>query len=122
MAYVVGAFLIALCLYLVIQPFFASQKGWQAGSLKDDLDTITLEQIYATLNELDMEYNMGKVPENEYDKLKSQYEKMAVTLLKEEAYAEVEHKGKKGPHQTEATYDLEITKELEELQTQRKGE
>ncbi|MCR6108778.1 hypothetical protein HXA35_00165 [Bacillus sp. A301a_S52] len=122
MAYVVSALLIGLCLYLVIQPFFVSQKEWQVDALIDDLDTITLEQIYATLNELDMEYNMGKVPESEYDKLKSQYEKIAVTLLKEEAYAEVEYKDKNERPQSEATYDLEITKELEELKTQRKGE
>jgi hypothetical protein len=120
--YAVSALLIGLCLYLVVQPFFASRKEWEVDTLKDDLDTMTLEQVYATLNELDMEYNMGKLPGNEYESLKAQYEKIAVSLLKEEAFLEVEQGDRKTRSEMEATYDREITRELEELKLQRKGE
>ena len=82
MGYLVSALLIGLCLYLILRPFFNQKTGWQTDELKDDLDTLSLEQIYATLNEAEMEYNMGKLPEEDYNLLKRQYEQIAAAKLK----------------------------------------
>jgi len=84
MGYFVSAIIISFCLYLIIRPFFNKEVNWQQGEIKYDLDNLTMEQIYATLNEIDMEYHMGKLPKDEFEKVKKQYERMAAQKLKED--------------------------------------
>jgi hypothetical protein len=124
MGYFVSALIVGLCIYLVIQPFFTNKKEWRRDEVKDDLDDITLEQAYATINELEMEFNMGKLPEKDYQSLKAQYERIAASKLKEEAYEGGGSDKKADPETGEAdnTIDDEINRELEEMREKRKGE
>jgi len=124
MGYVVSTLIVSLCLYLIIRPFFEKETQWQTENLKDDLDELNLEQIYATLNELEMEYNMGKIPEKDYDKSKEQYERMAAHKLKEEAYTADETGEAKETEEVitgkdDEVLEDEIEQELEELRKQR---
>ncbi|MCE7792814.1 hypothetical protein K8O68_10345 [Salipaludibacillus sp. CUR1] len=124
MGYFVSALIVGLCLYLVIQPFFTNKKEWRRDEVKDDLDSMTLEQAYATINELEMEFNMGKLPEKDYQSLKAQYERIAASKLKEEAYEGGSPDKTADPEAGEAdnTIDDEINRELEEMREKRKGE
>lgn len=90
MAYIVSALIVGLCLYFILRPFFSKEANLQTDAIVDDLEVLTLDQIYATLNELEMEFHMGKLSEQNYKNLKSQYEYMAAEKLKEEAYADEE--------------------------------
>ncbi|PYZ93399.1 hypothetical protein CR194_09455 [Salipaludibacillus keqinensis] len=125
MGYIVSTLIVGLCLYLVIQPFLSGKKQrWRTDELKDDLDDLTLEQAYATINELEMEYNMGKLPEKDYQSLKNQYERIAAKKLKEDAYS-FERKTdeqKNGDETKDSSIEAEIDKELAELRKLRKGE
>ncbi|SES42133.1 hypothetical protein [Salipaludibacillus aurantiacus] len=124
MGYFVSALIVGLCLYLVIQPFFTNKKEWRRDEVKDDLDSMTLEQAYATINELEMEFNMGKLPEKDYQTLKAQYERIAASKLKEEAYAggSPDKKADSETGKADNTIDDEINRELEEMRQKRKGE
>lgn len=86
MGYIVSFLIVVLCLYLIIRPFFQEDRKWRRDGFEDDLDQLTLEQIYVTLNELEMEHNMRKLPDKEYNDMKKLYEKLAAQKLKEEAF------------------------------------
>ncbi|WP_280772242.1 hypothetical protein [Salipaludibacillus daqingensis] len=127
MGYIVSTLIVGLCLYLVIQPFLSGKKQqWRTDELKDDLDDLTLEQAYATINELEMEYNMGKLPEKDYQSLKNQYERIAAKKLKEDAYSsETESKTDERENdddRRDSSIEDEIDKELAEMRKLRKGE
>ena len=92
MEYIVSALIVGLVLYLVIHPFFSKQTSIVVKEWDKQLDHVTLEQVYATLNELEMEYNMGKLSAESYQSLIKQYEQMATQKLKEEAYAKKNHR------------------------------
>jgi len=117
--YIVSALIVGLCLYLVVQPFFSGQKQWRIDEVKDDLDDLTLEQAYATINELEMEYNMGKLQEKDYQSLKGQYERIAAKKLKEDAYAS---ESEKTDDRKDSLIEDEIEKELAGMRQKRKGE
>src|SRR5690625_754931 len=87
MEYIVGTLIVGLTLSLIINPFFSKQTKLQVRDMDDELDHLSLEQLYATLNELEMEYNMGKLAKEDYQSLIKQYEQIAAQKLKEEAYA-----------------------------------
>ena len=92
MAYIVSALIVGLCLYFILRPFFTKETSLRTNTIENDLEGFTLDQIYATLNELEMEFHMGKLSEQNYKHLKSQYEYMAAEKLKEEAYMDEESK------------------------------
>src|SRR5690625_4469566 len=126
MEYVVSILIVSLCLYLIIRPFFQKETRWQTEDLKDDLDNLNLEQIYATINELEMEYNMGKIPQEDYHRSKEQYERTAAQKLKEEADIEGEtdrgeETAETNSDQGEAEMEDEMEQELEELRKHRRG-
>ncbi|WP_088036637.1 hypothetical protein [Evansella clarkii] len=126
MAYVAALLIIGLCLYLVVQPFFQKEKKWRTTEIKDYLDELSKEHIFATLNELEMEYNMGKLPEADYGRLKGFYENLAAKKIKEEAISQEEKTEKRVEgHSVEGQVfdeelEYEINKELRELKKRRK--
>lgn len=128
MAYFTSLLIIALVLYLVVTPFFSKNKKWNPDDIKDDLDEATKEQLYATLNELEMEYNMGKLPKKEYVRMKKYYELAVTQKIKEESELEVAAEDIEVSRSfdddsvsLEQDIEREIEKELAQLRQQRKG-
>lgn len=128
MAYFTSLLLVALVLYLVVQPFFSKGKKWDTVEIKDDLDDATKEQLYATINELEMEYNMGKLPKEDFERMKKYYEiAVAQKIREEEALKEKEIEGKftsfidDDSVNLERDIEREIDEELAKLRRKRKG-
>ncbi|UCZ52499.1 hypothetical protein LGQ02_16905 [Bacillus shivajii] len=129
MAYITSLLIVALCGYLIIMPFLQKKQRWQTTDIKDDLYELSKEQIFATLNELEMEYNMGKLPAEDYKHMKSQYEKLAAQKLKMEKETkekQIEKKVGELPNSDVNVLDLDLEKEVEEelrkMKEKRKGE
>lgn len=85
MTYFTGLLIVIFILYLVINPLFSESKKWDPDEIKDDLDEITKEQLFVAINELEMEYNMGKIPTKDFENLKDQYHVLAIKKVKEES-------------------------------------
>lgn len=119
MVYFTSFLIVALILYLVINPFFSTDNDWESEEIKDDLEEVTLEQLYVTINELEMEYNMGKVSKTDFEKLKAHYEVLAVKKLKERSHKK-EQKYK--PTDSNQSIESEIELELEQLRKKRGNE
>jgi len=127
MEYLTALLIIALVLYLVINPFFSNRRDWNPEELKDDLDEVTKEQVFITLNELEMEYNMGKLPEKDFKRMKKQYEALAIEKVKEErkfSQSDVSHQEEttNGVTQLERDIEREIEEELKQLREKRGNE
>lgn len=128
MVYFTSFLIVALILYLVINPFFSTDNDWESEEIEDDLEEVSLEHLYVTINELEMEYNMGKVSKDDFLKLKNHYEALAVKKLKERSQLE----GKKNKLiKTESTdkmpevnedIEREIELELEQFRKKRGNE
>ncbi|ADH98823.1 hypothetical protein [Salisediminibacterium selenitireducens] len=114
MAIIAGTMLVLVTLYLVIRPFFSQEKLWETERIEDDLDDVTLTGIYATMNELDMEYEMGKLAEDDYRSMKRNYEALAIEELRKQEQADdgVEET-------TDDVFEAEIERELEEMRKAR---
>ncbi|MBB5174801.1 hypothetical protein [Texcoconibacillus texcoconensis] len=110
MAYIASILIIALCLYFILVPFFLTNKKLDTVSIEDDTDQLTIEEVYATLNELEMEYNMKKLTDHEYKTLKKKYQRLAAKMMKEE-----------GPFSQGPSANDEIEQEIEELKKIREG-
>lgn len=126
MGYVAALLIVGLCSFLVLQPFFSNKRHWKADDIQDDLDEYSKEHIFATINELEMEYNMGKLPKEDYEKLKSHYERLAAQKMREESMSEAEKVEKKAKQVADDSVaidqDLEqqIEQELREMKKKRK--
>ncbi|OIJ20404.1 hypothetical protein BKP45_09145 [Anaerobacillus alkalidiazotrophicus] len=84
MAYIVALLITAFCLYLVISPLLRPKVEMEAVTIVDDMDDISLKNIYATLNELEMDYHMQKLSDEDYTRLKVEYEKLAAEYISKE--------------------------------------
>lgn len=114
MEIIVGTLIILLTFYLVIRPFLTKQKTWMPDAIEDDLDEISLTGIYATINELDMEYEMGKLAEKDYRQLKQKYESLAIEAMKKQDQVKESKQTK-----TDKELDEEIERELASLRKAR---
>jgi len=65
---IIASFLLFIfCLYLVLSPFMEkSEMTSLENSKANDLDEISQEELYAVLNELEMDYKMNKLSEDDY--------------------------------------------------------
>lgn len=127
MEYLTAFLIIALVLYLVINPFFSNRRDWKPDELKDDLDEVTKEQLFITLNELEMEYNMGKLPEKDFKRMKKQYEALAIEKVKEERklnQLNISHQEEMTEGMTQIDWDIEreIEEEIKQLRQERGNE
>lgn len=77
----------AITLALVIWPFLHKKSGDESVPVAQDetLHNLILqkESAYAAIKELDFDYNMGKLSEEDYQELKQQYKQKAVALLQQ---------------------------------------
>ncbi len=113
---VVSLLIVAFCLYLVASPLLRKKDAQLALEITDDTDEFSIKNIYATLNELEMDYHMKKLSEEDYLKLKSQYERIAAELLEKQ-------KGEETSSDTHLMKEIEaeIEEELAKLRKERGG-
>ncbi|MDR6998701.1 hypothetical protein [Neobacillus niacini] len=80
------AALILICLFLSISPLFK----WDSNLPGSENPVLigTKEALLTTLNELEFEYKMDKISQNDYQHLKKQYESQIAMIMKEEEYVE----------------------------------
>lgn len=116
MAYIVSLLIVGLCLYLVIMPLLQPKKKMAEIKVQDDFEDITIENVYATLNELEMDYNMKKLSEEDYQRLKSDYERIAANLI---AKSKTEEKAKGSNLDVAEDIEAEIEEELAKLRKER---
>lgn len=115
MEYVVSLLIIAFCLYLVVPPLLKPKV--KTAEIKEEMDEMTIKNVYATLNELEMDFNMQKLSEEDYTKLKAQYERIAAELIAKEKKA-AEKKAKASNEQVK-DIEAEIEEELALLRKER---
>lgn len=104
--------IILTCFYFIIIPFF-QVKIEVAGSYVMEEEQLTLEDVYSAVNELEMDYLMKKVTEQDFNQLKDKYQMLAAKLMNQEVKM-VTAKTKK----VDESLELEIYHELEKI---RKG-
>lgn len=76
--------IIIFSLYLVLSPFFQSKTVSYANHMDDRSETIGKKNLYASLNEIEMDYLMKKLSDEDYLKLKKQYESLITKILRDE--------------------------------------
>jgi hemoglobin-like flavoprotein len=79
---IASAVLVLVCMYLVISPFFKNELNL----FQPVIDLSAHDQkaaLMTTLNEIEFEHKMHKVSDEDYQKLKKQYEVMLSDLLKD---------------------------------------
>lgn len=114
MAIVLSIIIVAFSLYLVVTPLLRKNNIKLPVEIKDDTEEISLKSVYATLNELEMDYHMQKLSEEDYHKLKNQYERQAVELLEKQ-----KKKGKSDKGSVVKDIEAEIEEELAKLRKER---
>jgi hypothetical protein len=75
------------CIFLVLVPLF----GWDSYFTVKTSNSFTpneKEVLFTTLNEIEFEFNMGKLSQRDYLELKKQYELQAAAVMKNEAKIE----------------------------------
>lgn len=109
-----GSLVILTCFYFIISPFFTGSEKQGASPEKDE-EKLTLDEVYGAVNELEMDYLMKKITAEDFEKLKEQYQLLAVELLKEESGSKKKPDSKKAADEAEA----EILRELHKLRKQK---
>lgn len=109
---IVAAFILfAMVVYLVGAPLFRKED---VPELDWDFDENSTEgaksALFTALAEIEFDYKMGKMSEEDYLELKRQYQPEALALLKKE---EAEVIGKRKQRTSAADIELELEKELE---------
>lgn len=106
----ISALVIATSLYFVISPFFGGTA--QEHKSADTENQVSLELVYSSINELEMDYLMKKISEDDYLQLKQSYQQLAAEQLKKSSETPVETK--KAAKEL-AKLDQEILNELKAL-------
>jgi hypothetical protein len=109
---IASSVIILTCFYFIIIPFF-QVKTKTAGTYVMEEEHLTLEDVYSAVNELEMDYLMKKVAEQDFNQLKDKYQMLAAKLMNQEVKM-VTTSVKK----VDETAELEIYQELENI---RKG-
>lgn len=79
---IASAVLVLVCMYLIISPFFKNELNLFQPVI--DLSAHDHKAaLMTTLNEIEFEHNMQKISDEDYKKLKKQYEMMLSDLLKD---------------------------------------
>ena len=97
---------------LIVYPLMTKRKDTETDSpFEDKLDHLLLqkESSYLALKELEFDYTIGKLSEQDYERLRSKLERTALSLLKEIDRPKQE-KGKE--KEIEREIDQEIEKEV----------
>jgi len=116
--------ILSLVAYLVIFPLVRREKPDPLKSMLEDLDEDFLEKnkeaVFTTINEIEFDYSMKKLSEDDYNQLKNQYRQQALELLHEEDEMELETDASPDSQkETETGLAEEIEQELAALRRQR---
>ncbi|NMD72160.1 hypothetical protein HHO41_17940 [Bacillus sp. DNRA2] len=79
----VGSMVTMICFYFMAAPFF-KREGAVSQALAGHEQEISIELIYAAVNELEMDFLMKKITEADFLHLKQRYQMMAAEYLKME--------------------------------------
>lgn len=80
------AVLVLGCLFLILSPLFKWDAYLQFGIKSADSASMK-EALFTTLNEIEFEYKMDKISENDYKILKGQYESQIAAIMKADEQA-----------------------------------
>ena len=99
--YILTVFLFLGAVYWIIRPLLHPEQLQDAlaPALKDQIDQITLqkEATYATIKELEFDFSMGKLSEEDFEALKKQYTLDALKYMEEIDQLQVSENGKTSP-------------------------
>lgn len=121
---VVGIVLIlALVAFLVAWPLVRTEKPDYRKMLleeSDDLLEKDKEAVFTTINEIEFDYRMNKLSDDDYEILKSQYKQKALEILQEEEAETLDLAAESSASirkqaKAEADIEDEIEKELREM-------
>ncbi|MEW6663418.1 MAG: hypothetical protein ACOY9Y_05960 [Bacillota bacterium] len=98
-ALLLGAVIVGVTLYLVAEPFIFAEPGQPRGQVSKAKEE-TLEQkkeaLFSALGEIEFDYRMGKLSDEDYKELQAVYRPQAVALLHQEDKAPVPAREKGG--------------------------
>lgn len=112
---IASSVIILACLYFIVSPFF-TEKGESQVLLANGEEGLSLEAVYGAVNELEMDYLMKKVKEQDYIKLKEQYQILAAGLMQQD---EIPKKKQNSAQKKANQVELELLDELQKLRKQR---
>ena len=99
--YIVTVFLFLGAVYWIIRPLLHPEQlqGALAPALSERIDQITLqkEATYATIKELEFDFSMGKLSEEDFEAMKKQYTIDALKYMDEIDQLQASAKGKTNP-------------------------
>ncbi len=89
MSLITGLVLGAMVLYLIGYPIVTEEEidiveyRERVNTLEDDIE-LRKEAIFSELGEIELDYQMNKLSEDDYKELKGRLQKLAVEVMKEE--------------------------------------
>ncbi|WP_070120491.1 hypothetical protein [Bacillus marinisedimentorum] len=104
-----GSLVIITCFYFVIAPFFTQGK---TAAASNEGESVSLELIYESINEAEMDYLMKKISKEDFEEMKQQYYNLASGQLKGNRPANRRQKEAAGGT---VPVDEEILKELQKI-------
>lgn len=111
---IASSIMILTCLYFMASPFFTTKE--EKRQKHSEEEALTLEAIYRAVNELEMDYLMKKINENDYTSLKEQYQLLAAGMMKQKDTRKKNQATVKGDSDK---VELEILAELQKLRKQK---
>lgn len=120
--------LLAMTVYLVGSPLFRKEDeidlDWEpaletAGSTDQEAEK---KAVFAALAEIEFDYQMGKMSEQDYRELKEMLQPKAVELLQQEEKAVGKKRGKGLSAQIEEELEKELERELAEIRRRARQE
>lgn len=106
---IICSLIIIICFYFIISPFFKPKEKMKFSEINQE-NSITLDAIDATVNEMEMDMLMKKMSEEDFQQLKQQYQLMA---------EKIKEKEKKEKAKKEQQLELEIMKELQKIRAKK---
>jgi len=118
---IASTILVIGCIYFVLSPL-TSKKLHVVDEVDGKMDNnVMKEELYATLNEIEMDYKMNKLSEEDYLTMKKKYEHKVAEIMKNESTMI----GRKKNSQKESAENIkkiedEIDQELAALRKERR--
>lgn len=87
MTFVLGLLVVLVALYFIAAPYLEEENElivMAAAPQDENVIEKQKESIFTTLNELEFDYRMKKISDEDYKILKNKYKSQAVTVLKSE--------------------------------------
>lgn len=86
MTFILGMLIVLVALYFIAAPFLSENEPMPAAAIPKDEDGFEKqkESVFTTLNELEFDFRMKKISEDDYRVLKNKYKSQAISVLKSE--------------------------------------